>query len=117
MKPEPTIKKEAPSDFRTWWEPYDVELPSGAHVGGHQNARRVWSQYRNGRWIRRTYGIHAYVAWLCQIYRSEFEEWKAAGYPERAEQFVSVCATPERVTQFWRELKPKLEQIGQKVAA
>lgn len=101
----------APDEFCEWWNPTGIAEPSGASIGGHHDAERVWARKDPGRWTRRTYGITATIAWTCAIYRREFNRWIEADRPER-EEFVSVCATPERQVEFAKQLKATLAQIG-----
>ena len=82
---------DTPTDeFCEWWYPHATDEPSGAGVGGHPDAARVWARHDPGRWLRRTYGISAQKAWLCQCYRDQFNAWIKAGRPER-EPYVSIA--------------------------
>lgn len=103
-----------PDEFCAWWNPTGTQQPSGADVGGHPDARRVWARKDPGRWTRRTYGLNAITAWQCQCYRSEFNAWIGADRPE-GEPFVSLAATLERQGEMWREMKSTLAKIGKKV--
>jgi hypothetical protein len=109
LKPKP--REEVPSGFRQWWEPWGVDKDSGASVGGHPDAYRVWARKDPGRWRRRHYGVLTPIAWITALYRDEYERWVDAGRPER-ENFISLAASLERQKQFWRDLKPIIERIG-----
>jgi hypothetical protein len=106
-----------PSLFRTWWQPTHIDPTSGASVGGHPDALRIWARpeetrgYAHGR-----YGIHTLVAWNMQYYRDQFNEWKHQGYPERATEFVSLSAPLSRQGEYWKRLEPIRQMIGRKPA-
>ena len=51
-----TSPREAPDAFCEWWNPSGTEEPSGANIGGHPDAKRVWARKDAGRWTRRIYG-------------------------------------------------------------
>jgi len=111
VEDEPLAQRPAPPvAFLDWWNPTGVDNPSGASVGGHPDCERIWARKDSGRWTRRTYGINAVVAWIIDTYRAEFNEWRNLGSPER-EPFVSVCATLEQQTKFWREIRGVLSAI------
>jgi hypothetical protein len=98
--------------FRGWWEPNNVDSISGAHVGGHPDAKRFWARKDPGRWVRRIYGIPTEKAWNSANYVLEFTAWQQAGSPEPETSFVSIAATWERQKRFWSELRPIIKQIG-----
>jgi len=109
-EPREPINK-PPDEFCEWWSPYTTAEPSGASVGGHPDAERVWVRKDPGRWTRRVYGITANKAWTCAPYRREFNMWIEAGRPE-TERFVSICATLKEQQEFYRGIKSTLAQIG-----
>jgi len=115
MKKKKTTEKAPleplPDDFCSWWNPSGIDAVSGAHIGGHPDATRVWARKDPGRWRRRTYGIGARKAWTCEPYRREYERWLDAGKPE-GEEFISIAATLERQREFYQGIKAKLAQIG-----
>jgi hypothetical protein len=108
---KPTGKALPPIAFLDWWNPTAIDETSGASIGGHPDAERVWARKDPGRWSRRTYGINAMLAWDCASYRDEYHSWKDIGCPAR-EPFVSICATLERVAEFAKGLKATLAQVG-----
>ncbi len=108
---EPSTMEEPPTEFVMWWSPDGTDQESGADVGGHPDARRIWARKDPGRWTRRTYGTTARIAWNAQMYRSEYLRWIEAGRPER-EEFISLAASTERQKQFWHDLKPVISKIG-----
>lgn len=82
--------KHRPSDaFCEWWNPTGVDEPSGASVGGHPDAARMWARKDPGRWVRRAYGITARQAWSTERFRDQFDAWIEAGKPKR--RFVSIA--------------------------
>lgn len=101
----------APDDFCEWWNPTGILEPSGASVGGHQDAERVWARKDPGRWVRRTYGITATIAWVCENYRREYYRWVDAERPAD-EPFVSIAATLEQQHAHYKTLHALLAQIG-----
>lgn len=103
-----------PIDFCDWWSPTGIQEPSGASVGGHPDAERVWARKDPGRWSRRVYGINANKAWLVGSIRAEYLRWVDADRPQQ-EPFVSICATAERQAEFAREVKALLAEIGKKM--
>lgn len=80
-----------PSAFIGWWMPHGHIEPSGASIGGHLQAKRVWARKDPGAWERRTYGFEAEIAWNMAGYRAEFEAWVTAGSPAPEEEFVSIA--------------------------
>jgi hypothetical protein len=101
-----------PDDFCEWWNPSGTDELSGASVGGHPDAERIWARpAAHGRFVRRTYGTTATLAWSAAIYRDEYYEWRRNGRPER-NPFVSQCASLAKQAQFWRDLKSTLSKIG-----
>lgn len=103
--------EEPTDDFIVWWSPCGKDRESGADTGGHPDAFRVWARKDPGRWVRRSFGISALMAWNAQCYRSEYLRWIDAGRPEQ-EEFISLAATLERQKQFWHDLKPIIAKIG-----
>jgi hypothetical protein len=105
--------RDVPSeDFINWWNPHGTDVFSGASLGGHADARRIWARKDPGRWTRRTYGIDAHRAWLAMPYRCEYLRWLTAGKPKPKVEFVSIAATLEQQRAFWRQLKDTIAQIG-----
>jgi len=100
-----------PDDFCEWWNPTGIDELSGAAIGGHPDAERVWARKDSGRFTRRTYGIHALHAWNAQPYRDEYNAWVALGRPER-ETFVSLAATLDLQREFWRGVKADMKAAG-----
>ncbi len=96
--------EDPPEDFCRWWHPHGRDNQSGADIGGHPDAERVWARKDTGRWVHRTYGTTARIAWNSQNFRSAYDEWVQLGRPER-EDFISLAATLERQKQFWKDLK------------
>lgn len=104
MNDEPT------KAFRDWWEPWGFDQVTGASVGGHPDAYRMWSrQEPNGSRTRRMYGTRTKSAWLSDIYREEFDDWKRAGFPAR-DDFVSISAPATEQGSWLKGMKPS--QIG-----
>lgn len=106
-------KNEIPLDFRQWWEPWGRDPVTGASKGGHPDAHRQWARKDEGRYTLRYYGISTKVAWATQHFRDEYDAWRAAGSPQKVEDFVSLAAPLERQKEFWKELKPILARIGE----
>jgi len=98
--------------FVAWWEPSGTDPESGASVGGHPDARRVWARKDPGRWLRRRYGIPTESAWNIARYVIEFSSWQEAGSPEPDFPFISLAASLGEQATYWGELKPILERIG-----
>jgi hypothetical protein len=92
-----------PAAFCDWWNPTGREQPSGADIGGHPDAERVWARKDPGCWNRRTYGINANLAWLCDNYRQEYFRWREAGRP-KMEPFVSLALTTQEQAKRWKEI-------------
>jgi hypothetical protein len=111
-EPAPRKDDRPPPEFCDWWNPRGTEEPSGAEIGGHPDAERIWSRKDPGRFTRRRYGINASTAWLCQVYRNEFNAWLDAGKPKK-EPFVSVAAPLFRQSQMWKEIYGNLKQIAE----
>lgn len=102
---------EPPENFCEWWNPYKRDTESGADVGGHPDAERVWARKDPGRWVHRTYGTNARIAWNTQRYRSEWSRWREIGSPER-DDCMMIAATYEVQKQFWSDIKGAVNQIG-----
>ena len=94
-----------PDDFCNWWYPSRRDHESGADIGGHPEAERVWARKDPGRWVRRTYGTTARIAWNTARIRGQYERWVELGRPKRKE-FISLAATRARQFQFWKDLMP-----------
>lgn len=92
-------------DFLSWWEPFDTEQESGASLGGHPDASRIWARRDAHGWKRRRYGISAENAWNSAEFFNQFDAWRLSGRPERPEEFVSIAAPLERQREFWSSLK------------
>jgi hypothetical protein len=112
---EAPAKALPPADFCNWWNPTGTEAISGAHIGGHTDADRVWARKDPGKWTRRRYGINATEAWECRPYRDEYQRWVDADRPE-CEPFVSLAATLDKQGEFWRGLTGTLAEIGKRMA-
>ena len=110
-----TTSREAPDDFCEWWNPSGTEEPSGANIGGHPDAKRVWARKDVGKWERRIYGITAANAWLVLRYQQEYHAWKDAGRPESKEPFVSLASPVQNQREFWRGLAAKLKEAAKPV--
>jgi hypothetical protein len=106
MKKEIDSKlEEPPHNFLEWWYPTRRDPESGADIGGHEEAERVWAKKTQWGWLRRTYGTTARIAWNSQHHRSTYETWVSIGRPEK-EPFISLCASNERQLQYYRDLMP-----------
>lgn len=101
-----------PADFSDWWYPSGTDPISGASVGGHPDASRVWSRKDPGKFTHRHYGTTAQVAWLAQRYRDEYQDWVDSGKPKRAKEFVSEAVPLPRLKEFWHGVRALLTQIG-----
>lgn len=101
-----------PMDFVQWWEPYMIDQESGAHIGGHPEARRIWARKDEGRWTQRTYGTSARVAYSTKIFSDEYEAWKALGSPRRVKDFVSVAQPHAQQLELIAQARAKINQIG-----
>jgi len=84
-----------PEQFVAWWNPTGTQDESGASVGGHPDAFRVYARKEPGRWFRATYGLEAEIAWNTAIYREEYDAWVAAGKPAPEEPYVSIALSRE----------------------
>lgn len=99
--------------FTGWWQPFEFDPVSGAHVGGHPDAYRRWSRKDGGGWKHRWYGISTVDAWNVAQYVEEFNAWQEIGSPEKAEEFISISATKERQIQYWKDAKPLMNLMLQ----
>lgn len=97
-------RDQPPDDFIRWWCPTDTNEKSGASIGGHPDAARMWARKEPGRWMRRAFGMTAVTAWACQCYRSEYHAWIAAGRPEPLEPFVSIAVPHEEANERMKEI-------------
>jgi hypothetical protein len=105
-------QRQAPDDFCEWWNPSGREKDSGADIGGHPDAKRVWARKDSGRWTHRTYGITAAGAWQVDSCRKEYWAWVDANRPKSVKgPFVSLAATLAQQGEFWTGLKTTLAQI------
>lgn len=102
---------EASAEFVAWWEPIGKDHESGADAGGHPEAERVWARKDPGRWVHRTYGIPARIAWNTSVSREQYLAWVEVGRPE-GEPFVGIAAPIEKQKQFLASLKPLIGGIG-----
>jgi hypothetical protein len=84
-----------PEDFEKWWNPRDTEDESGASVGGHPDAFRLFARKDPGRWVRQSFGTTADIAWNIALYREEYDAWVAAGKPQPDEEYVSIALSRE----------------------
>lgn len=103
-----TYSREAPDAFCEWWNPTGTQEPSGANIGGHPDAKRVWARKDEGRWTRRVYGMTAAQAWMVDRYREEYQLWLDGG--ETGKPFVSLAATVEQQKEFWKGLATTLRK-------
>jgi hypothetical protein len=90
-----------PVDFCNWWNPTGIDELSGAAIGGHPDAERMWARKDPGRWNRREYGVNANLAWLCDNYYQEYTRWVEAGRP-KTKPFVSLALTTEQQSKAWK---------------
>jgi hypothetical protein len=111
---EPVRKSGAPTEFCAWWYPDGEQEVSGASVGGHPDAARMWARKDPGRWTRRAYGCSADTAWQCDRYRKQFYAWKDAGSPEH-EPFVSVAVPLSEMKVKVDALKEIVSKIGKPI--
>lgn len=86
---QPQPGRAAPDDFCAWWYPTGTDELTGASVGGHPDAIRVWARPMKAGFLHKTMGTNANVAWFVQEYRDQFLEWKSIGSPEPSKPFVS----------------------------
>jgi hypothetical protein len=106
--------EDPPQEFCEWWHPHQRDQQSGADVGGHTDAERVWARKDPGRWVHRKYGTSARSAWNAQRYRDEYLTWVQLGRPER-EDFISLAAPLEDQQGFLKQVKSILRNIGKKM--
>lgn len=92
-----------------------IDRESGAHIGGHPDARRIWARKDDGRWVQRTYGTGARIAFNSRCYVEEYEAWKAVGSPRRIKDFMSDAAPYVKQQRSWRDLKAIIGKIGKKI--
>jgi hypothetical protein len=114
MKKHKTTSKPAeppPDDFCDWWNPSGTDALSGAHIGGHPDAERIWARKDPGRFVRRTYGVNAVHAWQADNYRQEYLIWVATGRPAR-EPFVSMALPMPEQRKRWEEIKTTVALVG-----
>lgn len=116
-KEEPTAPRDdsPPDEFCDWWYPKKEDPQSGASIGGHPDAARMWARKDPGHWTRRAYGITAATAWLVPRFRAQFNAWKAAGSPKREEEFISLALPLEEQSKCWTELSLVLKTGGKDV--
>jgi hypothetical protein len=100
-----------PADFISWWEPAGKDRDSGADVGGHPEAERIWARKDPGRWFHDTYGTNTRIAWNTTIFREEYLAWIEIGRPTK-ESFIGIAAPIAKQKEFWQGLKSILGQIG-----
>jgi hypothetical protein len=115
VKEEPVPEAEPPREFCDWWYPTGIEQPSGASVGGHPDAERVWARKDPGRWSRRTFGMSVACAWATEHYREQFRLAQDAALEQ--EPFVSIVLPINEQAQKWSALRSMLKQIVKKVPA
>ncbi len=101
--------------FQNWWNPTDTDPESGAHIGGHPDARRQWARKDEGRWIRKWYGTSCLDAWNAVPYLEEFDAWLSAGSPEKDTPFISVALPYDVQTKMWGTMKSIIDKIGKKM--
>jgi hypothetical protein len=78
--------EQPPKKFVAWFEPNRIDKESGASVGGHPDAYRIWARQDQGQWRRKRYGMTAEVAWNTKRLREQFERRPANEPP-----FISVA--------------------------
>jgi hypothetical protein len=119
MKKAKPDKREdlTPSDaFVAWWTPSGTEEGTGAAVGGHPDADRIWARPEdNGRYTRRRFGLTARDAWIVQTYRDEFNAWVAAGSPERVFPYVSYALPIKEQQARWGKIADVLRGVGRPI--
>ncbi len=105
--------EDPPREFCEWWHPHRRDQ-SGADIGGHPDAERIWARKDPGRWVHRKYGTSARAAWNAQRYRDEYLTWVNLGRPDRGD-FISLAAPIETTKQSLKQLKSILGNIGKKM--
>ncbi len=100
--------------FIRWFEPHSIDPESGASVGGHTEANRIWARKDSDGWMRRNYGISTVNAWNTARIIEEFDAWQEIGSPE-GEPLISVAAPLDQQLNFWRGLKDTISKIGKKM--
>src|SRR5215472_8830463 len=98
-----------PDDFCDWWNPTGIEEQSGAAIGGHRDAERVWARKDPGRWTRRTFGINAMTAWQTQRFRAEYYAWVKADRPRQLKPFVSLALPLKEQGERWEGVMAALK--------
>lgn len=101
-----------PDAFCEWWNPSGTDTISGASIGGHPDASRVWSRKDEGRYTHRTYGISAVHAWMAENYRAEYQQWVDVGRPAALRPFVSLGMPLSQQVEHWKEIHGKLKAIA-----
>jgi hypothetical protein len=84
-----------PEDFMKWWVPFGKDEESGASIGGHPDAFRVFARKDPGKWVRQSFGIEPDIAWNIACYREQYNAWRAAGSPQPDEEYVSIALSRE----------------------
>lgn len=82
--------------FKQWWEPTSVDAKTGAEVGGHPHAYRLWVKPNKQR---EHYGVRCNEAFNCQCYINEYHQWLRDGQPERDPEPTGNCASNQRVNE------------------
>jgi hypothetical protein len=106
-------KNKPPEDFCNWWYPSRIDTTTGASVGGHCDAERVWARHETGRWLHRTFGMAAITAWMIPRYRNEYKTWVKNGKPKRVNEFTSTIASTEKQKEFWRGVREGLRPLNE----
>ena len=106
-------KQEIPVRFRQWWEPWGHCKVTGASIGGHPEAYRLWARPEKQGYSHRHYGIETRKAWIMQRFRDEYDAWVRVGMPNRPQDFISISGSVEKQGEFWKGIKTIMTKIGQ----
>jgi hypothetical protein len=103
-------KHPMPPEFSDWWYPTNVDPKTGVSIGGHPEASRIWARPCPDGYERRRYGITAQLAWNCQAYRIEYDEWLLMGSPPLTFESYSLPLSEQK--KRWAEVTALLRKIG-----
>ena len=96
--------------FTAWFEPFEFDQTTGAHIGGHREASRIWSRKQpDGSHQRHRYGISTLNAWNISRITAEFTAWSQLGSPDQPQPFISLCAPLSTQRAFYDSLKLSLK--------
>lgn len=84
------------TDFKKWWEPYTHDPKTGAEIGGHPEAYRLFVKPTGER---KHYGIKVEEAFMTQMYRDEYHQWLKDGQPPRDPEPTGNCVPRKRVNE------------------